>query len=1468
VRNLVSSDGSRVGEFNFNYAIGNSADQAPDRLGAGDGAEVVFHDQTGSDERVRGVFYQGPGYHTYVQSVSLINMFNDDRTEFIRRILEALYNPSVHAEPASMDFGVLAVNDSEERILTVSNQGDSDLTISDISVSGFGFSGDYAGGDVVLEPDSTYELTVTFHPTFTAQFTGWAVITSDDVYDPTLQIYLQGTGGNYPAIVVTPDTVDFGENVVFCGVNSPVTISNSGNDDLVISNVLITGDYFSSDFSDNVTIEPDSSHDLAVTFLPETAGEHAGTLTIVSNDPDDGEVDVHLMGSAIGGEISHVGSYDTPGTANDVYVLGDYAYVADGASGLCIIDVSNPAAPSPVGACDTDGWAHGVFVSGDYAYIGDWWNGLVVIDVSDPFNPVEVGHLDTPGNSRNLELIGNLVYLGDCTFGGFRTIDVSDPENPVELDFYDTPHRAWDVSVWDTLSFIGDRNTGLLVFNTSDPENFTLIGSYDTPCDAYRLDVVETHAYVADRDSGLCIIDVSDPTNPDRVGTCQTLGTVYCVDVVGDYAFMAIRDCGLCIVEVADPANPSPRDCFSSPGDASGVMVLGDYAYVADADSGLQIYDVSYYVEYPDISTVEDTLDFGDQVVGQDSADLTLTVDNNGTKNLYISHVSVSGYDCTIDFDNWVVIQPNNSHDFTVTFTPQEARSLTGVLSITSNDPDGNYSVRLIGAGVGTFTEIGSFDSPGSASHIVVDGNFGFIADGDSGLCVIDLSDPADPVGLGCYDTDGSANFVMLRGSFAYLADGDHGLVILDISDPVNISEVGSYDTPGNARALAICGDYAFVADGGSGLRIIDISDPTNPDETGFFDTTGDAVDVKVSDDLAFVADGDAGLRVINVSDPHNPREIGFIDPDDPISGVDLRGDYAYLANGLRIVDISDPDNPSQVGSYDTPQAAGGIVLGGDYAYVADNQGGLLIFDITDPTNPDSVGSFDTQGHAVGIAISGIDQQAFIADSDSGLCILDISDLQTNVLNPCPRKDYVMIGIPVAVPNGNPEELFGDDFDDTSPGSPYWRISRWDAANNKYIRYCETDPGGEIGDPADFAPGLGFWVSQWAVENCVIDIRESQFTGSVPQDQRFRVDIAAPQNDNRGLTMLANPYCYTYDWRTTYFDDGTTQLSVYEASETGWINGYAYTWDNEAGRYVVVNFHPDSTANYTLNPWQGFWLEQLDPGRDIDILFTPQGFEEQGGMPPRPAGMGDVESWALNLRVKTADGKFKDNRNKAGISSEAEDGYDFLDALEFNPMAAHYVQMYFYHPEWRVRAKKYTYDYRSVEFDGVKTWDFTVRTWKLPGEDLALSWPNIAGISDDYSFSLEDLDTGTEVENLRRVDSYSFTSGAGNLAERHFRLSVRSSRPGAVIHEYGLTAVYPNPFNDKLSISFNLPALQEIQLKVVDLQGREVAVVDRGRYAAGLHNVSWDAGSCASGLYYIRLEASDQVTIRKVALVK
>src|SRR3990167_5777621 len=120
---------------------------------------------------------------------------------------------------------------------------------------------------------------------------------------------------------------------------------------------------------------------------------------------------------------SLVGTYNTADSANDVYVSGKYAYIADdnNSGGLAIIDISNPASPSLESILDTND-ATGVYVSGRHAYIADGTNGLAIIDISNPASPILVSNLSTT-TAEDVYVSGRYAYVADAA-DGLAIIDI------------------------------------------------------------------------------------------------------------------------------------------------------------------------------------------------------------------------------------------------------------------------------------------------------------------------------------------------------------------------------------------------------------------------------------------------------------------------------------------------------------------------------------------------------------------------------------------------------------------------------------------------------------------------------------------------------------------------------------------------------------------------------------------------------------------------------------------------------------------------------------------------------------------------------------------------------------------------------------------------------------------------------------------------------------------------------------
>lgn len=143
----------------------------------------------------------------------------------------------------------------------------------------------------------------------------------------------------------------------------------------------------------------------------------------------------------------------------------------------------------------------------------------------------------------------------------------------------------------------------------------------------------------------------------------------------------------------------------------------------------------------------------------------------------------------------------------------------------------------------------------------------------------------------GGYFTPGLAYGVYLQGGYAYIADGDCGLRIIDVSNPASPFEVGFWETPGEARGVWVWGSYAYVANGEAGLRVIDVSDPANPLPVGFYDTPGYGCGVYARGNYAYIADGGCGLQIYQFYGPgvreekNNLSSFGIRVLNNPVRG-------------------------------------------------------------------------------------------------------------------------------------------------------------------------------------------------------------------------------------------------------------------------------------------------------------------------------------------------------------------------------------------------------------------------------------------------------------------------------------------------------------------------------------------------------------------------------------------------------
>jgi hypothetical protein len=89
---------------------------------------------------------------------------------------------------------------------------------------------------------------------------------------------------------------------------------------------------------------------------------------------------------------------------------------------------------------------------------------------------------------------------------------------------------------------------------------------------------------------------------------------------------------------------------------------------------------------------------------------------------------------------------------------------------------------------------------------------------------------------------------------------------------------------------------------------------------------------------------------------------------------------------------------------------------------------------------------------------------------------------------------------------------------------------------------------------------------------------------------------------------------------------------------------------------------------------------------------------------------------------------------------------------------------------------------------------------------------------------------------------------------------------------FSLGTIAPNPVRGSLQVPFGLPSAASVRVSVIDLQGRELAVLAEGEYPAGWHNAAWSGqtshGKAGAGLYFVAYRSAGQSLMQKFVLTR
>jgi formylglycine-generating enzyme required for sulfatase activity len=349
-------------------------------------------------------------------------------------------------------------------------------------------------------------------------------------------------------------------------------------------------------------------------------------------------------------------------------------------------------------------------------------------------------------------------------------------------------------------------------------------------------------------------------------------------------------------------------------------------------------------------------------------------------------------------------------------------------------------AAALVGCGAADLYEapespfhiIATVPLPSDNEGVIVLGDHAYVAGGQAGLHVIDLSDPGDPQLLETINTTKYAENVDIIRTFAnqtlldiaLVVEGTEGITTYDVSDPASVTSFnqGTTAVDGNRIFVQEPEDpdepyVVYLAESWKGVRIFE-SAPEFPGVLNyngvFAGTNGYAMGIAVKDGYAYVADDQMGLAVLDVRE----RVLGAVQlvswADTPGNALDVAvdGDYAFVADGtegIAVFRIDGGATPVLVGQVDLTAYSRSIVCARGYALLCAADGGVHVVDVRDPENPEYAGSVNT-GYAADLCLSP-SGHVLVADRTVGLVVLAGPDLSEDTR--APAAVTTLAGTPV-----------------------------------------------------------------------------------------------------------------------------------------------------------------------------------------------------------------------------------------------------------------------------------------------------------------------------------------------------------------------------------------------------------------------------------------------------------------------
>jgi hypothetical protein len=618
------------------------------------------------------------------------------------------------ANPTSLSFSNVSAGSSASQNITLTNTGTVAVQISSITAAGNGFSVSGVTAPFTLNTNQTATLSVKFAPAIAGTDAGSISVASNAAGSP-LTIALSGTATTAPVgqLTASPTSLSFGRVAAGSNATQNVTLTNTGNAALQITNVAAVGSGFSeSGVSVPQTLNPSQTATLAVKFAPASAGNASGSITVTNSAGSPVTIALSGAGTQPGLSISPA-TFDFGSIVDGQTKSQNFTLTNTGTATLTVSQISAAGAgysasglntPTTLGVGQTASFSV-LFAPATAGTLG----GSVSISSDAPSSPNSATLTGTGVASLvTISPSPSSVSFGSVNAGSSssKSVTITNSGNS-SVTLSHVTVSAKDVSasgISTPMTLTPGQNASLnLAFNPSASESVTGNVTVST--------TQGTSAVIPVTGSGvqaaLSLIPSSVSFGNVSVGSpnSQTVQISNTGTAVLTISQLTVSGSGFSTSSVGLPLslNPGASSTFNVQfGPQSAGTVTGGVSLVSNAPNSPSSLPLSGtgVAAVATISLSSTSLNFGNVNTGSSTQQI-VTITDTGNANVTISQINISGSGYSLSGAGTpVTLSPTQTLTFTVQFSPTSAATDNGSVSIVSNATGSPASVSLTGTGV------------------------------------------------------------------------------------------------------------------------------------------------------------------------------------------------------------------------------------------------------------------------------------------------------------------------------------------------------------------------------------------------------------------------------------------------------------------------------------------------------------------------------------------------------------------------------------------------------------------------------------------------------------------------------------------------------------------------------------------------------------------------------------------------